>query len=230
MGIEAQLSQLFLEYAYDPLWLYAIVVGIMFASSCGLPLPEEVPLVGSGLAAYMATHPEIYPPPYPGAQGVNPYTLAIVCFFAVFASDFFIYWLGHYFGDKIDGHKYWGKKIKGKAFRRVQRWIKRYGNFAPCVFRFTPGLRFPGHLMCGAVGLSPWRFALTDGLAALLTVPIQILMVAHYGKVIIDFFSKAKYYIGGGALLFILATVVISWRSSDDDLISDDPSNEGNLE
>lgn len=217
MNIEAQISQLFLEYAYDPIWLYGIVVTIMFASSCGLPLPEEVPLISSGLAAYMAAHPELYPPPYPGAVGVNPYTLAAVCFISVFASDFFIYWLGHYFGDLLSQHKYWGRKMKGKAFQKVERWIHRYGHFAPCVFRFTPGLRFPGHLMCGAIGLSPWRFAMTDGLAALITVPTQILLVARYGRLIIDFFSKAKYYIGGAALLFILVTVVWSGLFPDQD-------------
>jgi len=217
MDIEAQLSQLFLTYAYDPIWLYAIVVFFMFASSCGLPLPEEITLVGSGLAAYMATHPDVYPPPYPGAVGVNPITLSCICFFAIFASDFFIYWLGRYFGDLLSQHKYWGKKMKSKSFKRVEKWLHKYGNFAPGIFRITPGLRLPGHMMCGAIGLSPWRFAFTDGLAALITVPTQILLVAHYGDVILDFYGKAKYYIGGAALLFIITTVYLSRRPDNDE-------------
>jgi len=208
MGLETQISQWFLDYAYDPFAVYTLIVAIMFASSCGLPLPEEVILVSSGLAGYMSLHPETYPPPYPGAQGIDPITLAIVCFFAVFISDFFIYWLGAYFGDKLMRHKRWGKKFQSKAFLRVQRWIQQYGNLAPCIFRFTPGLRFPGHLMCGAIGLSKWKFIVTDGTAALLTVPTQILLISYYGEVILDFLSKAKYFLIGGLAVFITITVI----------------------
>ena len=214
MGIEDQLAQWFLAYAYEPLWVYSFIVFIMFASSCGLPLPEEVILISAGLAGYMTSHPDLYPPPYEGAQGVEPITLAVVCLLSVFISDYFIYWVGSYFGEKLMKHPKWKKRFESKAFRRVQKWINQYGVLAPFIFRFTPGLRFPGHMMCGAIGLSRWKFILVDGTAALLTVPTQILLISYYGQVILQYISRGKWVFLAFAITFFVALVFFQWQKS----------------
>ena len=212
MGFEDQLSQWFLAYAYEPAWVYSLVVVIMFASSFGLPLPEEVILVSAGLAGYMASHPAIYPPPYPGAQGVEPVTLAIICLLAVFISDYLIYWIGSYFGYKLLNHPKWGKRFRGKTFQRVQKWIHDYGIFAPFIFRFTPGLRFPGHMMCGAIGLSRWKFICIDGMAALLTVPTQIILISIYGEVILKYINRGKYFLLGAVVIGALVIIYFQMK------------------
>lgn len=197
MGFEDQVTQWFLSSAYEPVWVYSLIVVIMFASSFGLPLPEEVILIGAGLAGYVSLHPDIYPPPYAGAHGVNPITLAIVCLLAVFLSDYLIYWIGAYFGDWLMNHPRWKQYFQNRSFQRVQKWIHDYGLLAPFIFRFTPGLRFPGHMMCGAIGLSRWKFIAIDGSAALLTVPTQILLISYYGEVILDIINRGKYVLVG---------------------------------
>lgn len=212
MGFEDQIAEWFLQIAYQPYLVYALVVGLMFASSFGFPLPEEVTIISASLTAFMATHPHKYPPPYEGAIGVNPYTLAMICLLSVFISDYVIYWIGSYFGDKLIRHPRWQKRFEGKSFKRVQKWIHEYGTLAPCIFRFTPGLRFPGHMMCGAIGLPRWKFIIVVGFAAATTVPTQVLLISYYGEVILELLSRIKMVAIALAVIGALVFFLLKWR------------------
>jgi len=86
------------------------------------------------------------------------------------------------------------KQVSGKAYTTTQKWFDKYGTWCCGIFRFTPGLRFPGHLWCGMLGIPAWKFALIDGAAALFSVPTQVYLVGTYGKHIIEFLQKAKYF------------------------------------
>lgn len=212
MGFEDQIGGWFLQIAYQPYLVYGLVVGLMFASSFGLPLPEEVTIISASLTAFMATHPHKYPPPFAGAEGVNPYTLAAICLFAVFISDYFIFWIGSYFGDKLLRHPRWGKQLQGKTFKRVQNWIHDYGTLAPFIFRFTPGLRFPGHMMCGAIGLPRWKFVLVVGVAALLTVPTQVILISIYGEMILNILGRVKLIAIALACVATVVYIFLKWK------------------
>jgi membrane protein DedA with SNARE-associated domain len=213
MGFEQQIADWFLQIAYEPLLVYSLVVGLMFASSFGLPLPEEVTIISASLTAFMATHPEKYPPPSADAVGVNPYTLAIICLISVFVSDYFIYWIGQFFGDRLMRHPRWKKHFEGKSFMRVQKWIHEYGTLAPFIFRFTPGLRFPGHMMCGAIGLPRWKFIVVVGIAALITIPTQVLLISHYGELVLQILGQVKVVAIVAAVVLTIVFVVTKWRT-----------------
>lgn len=196
----------FAHYAYQPAYVYAFVTLFMFASSFGLPIPEELVLVSSGLVAYMAHHPEEFPPPSPDAVGVNTYTLALVCFLAVLGSDLLVYFIGKFFGGRIIKTRFFQKQVAGEGFDRINSWFQKYGSFAAGIFRFTPGLRFPGHLSCGLLGLPLWKFLLMDGCAALFSVPTQIYVVATYGGDILKKVAKFKVYVG-----IVLGVLLVVW-------------------
>lgn len=194
-------------YAYEPMWIYFFLVIMMLLSAVGLPLPEEVTLVSVGILAYMGSHPAKYPPPFEGAPYVHATTAAIVAFFAVFLSDFLIYGIGRYFGPKVFS---WGpvKRFISEENRvRIESWTSKYGALACGIFRFTPGIRFPGHLACGMVRFPAWKFGLVDGIAAAISVPTQILLLAHFGEEILGAFKKFKIVIL--ALLAVLAVIYI---------------------
>src|SRR3954468_19829156 len=88
-------------YAYEPMWVYVFIVIMMMLSAVGLPLPEEATLVSVGVLAYMGGHPQLYPPPFPGAPHVDAKTAALISYFAVMCSDFLIYGMGRVFGRRI---------------------------------------------------------------------------------------------------------------------------------
>jgi membrane protein DedA with SNARE-associated domain len=187
------IAQIFSQYAYQPLWVYGAIWFFMILSAFGLPLPEEVVLISAGYVGYMSLHPDEYPPPTLGAPHVNVYLLAFVALGAVVGSDLVIFYLGHRYGRKILRMKFFARLVSEQRLDKIQAWTQRYGFWTVPIFRFTPGIRFPGHLMCGAMGLQLSRYLAVDFTAAALTIPTQILLISFYGKVILDQFVKFKY-------------------------------------
>jgi membrane protein DedA with SNARE-associated domain len=181
------------QYAYQPEMVYLLVLMILVASSFGFPIPEEVVIITTSLLAYMSLHPDIYPPPKPGAQGVNVYILMTVCFLSVFLSDLIVFQIGRTLGRNITDKKWFQSLIKPKTYRKVKFWAQKYGALAAAVFRFLPGLRFPGHMACGAVGIPAWKFIIVDMLLIIVTIPTQVYLIAHYGEVILAFVENFRY-------------------------------------
>ena len=179
-------------YAYEPTWIYTFLIVMMLLSAVGLPFPEEATLVSVGVLAYMGMNPDQFPPPFPGAPHVNPKHAAAVAFLAVFFSDFLIYGIGRFFGRRIFELKPLKAILSAENRVRIENWTHKYGAYACGIFRFTPGVRFPGHLACGMLKFPVWKFALIDGIAALISVPTQILLLAHYGEPILKFLKQFK--------------------------------------
>lgn len=191
-------------YAYQPTWIYTFLITMMILSAVGLPFPEEATLVTVGILAYMGMHPQQYPPPFPGAPHVDPESAAIVAFLAVFSADFIIYGIGRTFGRRIFDLKPIRAVLSEENRMKIEEWTQKYGAYACGIFRFTPGLRFPGHLACGMLKFPAWKFGLIDGIAALVSVPTQIMLLAYYGEDILKFLRQFKI-----ALLCVLAVVAI---------------------
>ncbi|MES2965047.1 MAG: DedA family protein [Bdellovibrionota bacterium] len=216
--MEQLITQVFNQYAYAPYLVYGAICLFMMLSAFGLPLPEEVVLISAGLVGYMSLHPTKFPPPYEGAQSVNVYVLAAVSFFAVMSSDYMIYAIGRRFGPRLFKVKWFARFVSEAALARIHAWSKKYGSWAVVIFRFTPGLRFPGHLMCGATGLPRWKFLAIDSLAAGLSVPTQILLVSFYGQIILDNLARFKMYLGAALAAGIVIFLVLKFlrRRPDD--------------
>lgn len=203
------------QYAYQPEIVYLLVIVIMLLASFGLPIPEEVVIITTSLLAYMSLNPDIYPPPEPGARGINVYVLMLVCFLAVFLSDFLVFQIGRRLGRSLPDRKWFQKMIKPKTYKKVKFWTQKYGLAAPGIFRFLPGLRFPGHMACGALGISPWKFAVVDFVVVLATIPTQVYLIANYGEEILQFLNKFKYVLILAALsvmAYILWSVYSNFR------------------
>jgi membrane protein DedA with SNARE-associated domain len=90
--------------------------------------------------------------------------------------------------------------------QKIKNIINKYGAWACGAFRFTPGLRFPGHYMCGASNISYTKFLLVDGTAALLTVPTQVLLLGFYGDEILVYFKQFKI-----SILIIASIAFLIW-------------------
>jgi membrane protein DedA with SNARE-associated domain len=207
-GTDNPIISFLLGYAYEPIYVYFVISGLLIASSFGLPFPEEVTLLSAGLLAHIGSHPELYPPPYPGATGVNVVATATICFFAVLLSDLLVFALGKHFGPRLLKNRFAGKIFKPEIFEKIASWTERFGPFACGVFRFTPGLRFPGHFSCGCFGLSYTKFLLIDGTAALLTVPTQVLLMAYYGQEILGVLKNVKIVVGCLVVLGVIIFLV----------------------
>jgi membrane protein DedA with SNARE-associated domain len=195
----------FLEnLAQHPELVYLTVILILTASSFGLPVPEEITLIAAGTISYFAIHPPEGRAVANILERVDPWIMAAVCFLAVFLSDYLVYWLGKKSKSHFKSIKILKSMMESALFAQTEKLVNSHGHWMAGVFRFTPGLRFPGHFCCGALGVPSHKFILVDGMAALLTVPTQILLVAFYGDAILKQFANVKIVIFGVILIVAL--------------------------
>ncbi len=183
------------QYAYEPATVYLSAVAMMIASGFGFPVPEEFTIVSLGLLSFIGSHPEHFPPPESAAGVVNVGWAALICFSAVVLSDFLVFTLGRTFGRRILVMGPVARVMTPKVMARVETWLEKYGLVAVGCFRFTPGFRFPAHVIIGMSKMPVWKFILVDAIAALLSVPTQILLIAHYGEVILTALYRFKLVI-----------------------------------
>ncbi len=203
-GLDHPIFQFFMQLAYEPVYAYAAISALLIASSFGLPFPEEITLLSAGFLSHISLNPEIYPPPSPDSIGVNAWVTAFVCFAAVLGSDVLVFSLGRHFGPRLLKHRLTSRILTPQSLEKITRWTERFGPLACGVFRFTPGLRFPGHFACGSFGISYAQFLAIDGMAALLTVPTQVILMAFYGQEILGILKNVK---------IVLAVVIITGLS-----------------
>lgn len=201
------------SYAYEPWMVYGFTVLFMIACSFGLPIPEEVLIVSIGLIAFVGVHPDQFPPPHGTESFVNPYTAAAVAFFAVFLSDLWVFYIGKRLGKKIEQTKFFKRSISDERWAQVCSWMEKFGFWAAGLFRFLPGLRFPGHLACGFSKVRPTQFILVDGAAALLTVPTQILLISYFGHHVVNTLEEFKFYLPALLGLAVLSWLAIRFRN-----------------
>lgn len=193
--------------------VYTLLVAMMVLSSFGLPIPEEVTLLSVGLIAYMGAHPEIYPPPYEGAPVVNPIFLAVLATVVVFSTDFLIYAMGRIWGRKLITHRYMARMFSPPLLEKAESFTRKYGMLATGIFRFTPGVRFPGHLLCGILKFSPWKFAMIDGFAVMISVPTQVFLLAYYGEHILGALKQFKTVVFSILGILLIAFIAIKLRN-----------------
>jgi membrane protein DedA with SNARE-associated domain len=194
------------QYAYQPGMVYGILFAMMIASAVGVPIPEEVSILSIGVLSYMGKHPELFPPPYPGAPVIKGWEAAIFVAMAVFLSDNIIFWLGRTFGRKILRNRRFKGFFEGPTMERINRFVKKYGIYATFIFRFTPGLRFPAHIFLGMSKFSFMSFMAVDLFAVMISVPTQVLIVDHFGEEIISTLYRFKIYVA-----VVLGALAILW-------------------
>jgi membrane protein DedA with SNARE-associated domain len=202
-GFEETITLWLTEMAHHPTQLYVAIILILFASSFGLPFPEEIVLITAGAAVYVARS-ESLKTGLPST--LNPEMVALVCFAAVFISDALVFFLGRRFGISLLNKRPFSILLTPPRLKKVESWTSQYGALACGIFRFTPAIRFPGHFMCGALKIKWLTFIIVDGLAALLTVPSQVLLIAYYGDEILIYFKQFKI-----TILVIAILLFVGW-------------------
>jgi len=72
--------------------------------------------------------------------------------------------------------------IQSDAVRSARAAVARHGRVVVAVTRFVPLVRGPVYLACGASGMTVRQFFVVDGMAALVQVPLLLLLGAKVGE------------------------------------------------
>ena len=158
LDIASSAQEVFQQFTYLGPFIVLLLCGM------GLPLPEEVTLIGSGILVY---------------QGRADFVLiSATCSAAILLGDLIPYFLGHHFGKGVLRIPFVAKILHPERFARLEKRFLDHGIWATFVCRFLPGVRIPGYFVSGTMGMKFWRFLVIDGLGVLISVPISI----HIGR------------------------------------------------
>ncbi|MBX7231940.1 MAG: DedA family protein [Bdellovibrionales bacterium] len=146
----------------DGITAYAAILGLLLISGLGVPLPEDITLIGSGILAAMGAIS------LPGA--------IIAGFIGVLLGDAFLFTLGRKYGRAVFDLPGFRRVFTSHRIALAEEKVLSNSQFICFTARFLPGLRAPIYLTAGVLGVRPTIFYLLDGLAALISVPLWVVL------------------------------------------------------
>jgi len=189
---------------------------MMIAAGCGMPIPEDVPLILSG---YLC-HPK-YSPLVGTATG--PTNLNLMVLFGmggIIIGDSILWYVGRYGIDSNNFLARHARKILHSQRRAVvERYFLKYGVPTLFVGRFIPGVRAIIFALCGISRMPYWKFIVVDGLAGFITVSVCIFVgywQAHNIEQLLEEAAKVKhilYLIAGAGIISAVVLYYFHQRS-----------------
>ena len=140
---------------------YLIIFGILVACGLGFPLPEDIPLIATGYLIWDGT--------MTWSGGIAVTLLGVII------GDTILYFIGRKLGLRILDKKK-GGLFSEKRVRRSRAYFRKYGDKVVFFARFVAGLRAVVFFMAGAMHMKYRKFILLDGLAALVSVLVWIII------------------------------------------------------
>jgi membrane protein DedA with SNARE-associated domain len=134
--------------------------GILFLCGLGLPIPEEVTLLASGLAV--------------GWKQADFWLASGACVLGILAGDGLIFLLGRTFGRKFLGSPLMRWILTEKRQAKIHDLFAKHGAKAVFFTRFFAGVRIGVYAYAGQHGMSLVRFLFLDLLGALISGPTSI--------------------------------------------------------
>lgn len=181
----------------DGLTAYGAIFGLLLVCGLGVPLPEDITLIGAGILA----SPAFEAISLPGAIAVG--------MVGVLAGDAFMYFLGRIFGRRAFELPLIRTILPARRVAMAERRVLRNSKFICFTARFLPGLRSPIFLTVGTLGVRPLIFFALDGLAALISVPFWI-FVGHWVGANMD--TAAEYIEKMQiTIIAVIVTAVVSY-------------------
>ena len=189
-GVAEWLDPLFGRFGYLAPFVLLLLCGL------GLPLPEEVSLLGSGVLVHRGE--------------VEFVRITIVCSVAILLGDSVPFWLGRRYGLAALRVRWVARVVHPERFARLQRRFEEHGNWATFVCRFFAGVRIPGYFLAGMMGMSYPRFLLLDVLGVLISVPVSIWLGQLFADQMDTLQAKMKdFHLVLGFLAISLALIMV---------------------
>jgi membrane protein DedA with SNARE-associated domain len=158
---------------------YLGIIIFLVLTGCGLPIPEEVPIVLAGVFS---------------AQGrLEPEWAFAACLFGALLGDSVMYAIGYHFGhDLVAAHPKFGKFVGAQREAYFEQAIQRHGFKVMLLARFLVGVRGPVYLAAGVARMPFRRFLLWDLICATLVVGTFFGLSYAYGEQITSLLRDAE--------------------------------------
>jgi membrane protein DedA with SNARE-associated domain len=151
----------------------------MVLTGCGMPVPEEVFIIGSGILA---------------ANGeLRPELAFVACLLGALVGDAAMYGIGHRYGHSLlNRHPMFSKLLGAQREEYFERAVQRHGFKVLLLARFMVGVRGPVYLAAGVVRMPFLKFLLWDLVCATLVVGAFFSLAFFFGEEIADLLIKTE--------------------------------------
>jgi membrane protein DedA with SNARE-associated domain len=129
---------------------------ILFLCGCGLPLPEEIPLIASGVVV--------------GFGKTDFWSASVACVAGILAGDALIFLVGRYVGTRYPKSVF----VRFINNPKIEGFFAKHGKKTVFFARFFAGVRMGVYAYAGQHGMKFPRFIALDLLGALISGPTSI--------------------------------------------------------
>jgi len=171
-----------------------IIFLILIACGLGLPVPEDIAIVASGILI--------------SAKATSFLNAFLVCLCGILIGDSTIYWTGRLLGKKLFKAPLVSKIINPTFQAHGKKAFHHFGNKIIFFARFLPGLRAPIYFFAGSMKKSYLFFILVDLLAATISVPIWIYVGKIFGDNLPVLEKTLRNFKLGGILLVLFLILI----------------------
>ncbi|MCC7406899.1 MAG: DedA family protein [Phycisphaeraceae bacterium] len=180
---------------------YAGILLVLLISGLGVPLPEDLPLLIAGALC---------------AQGVASLELMLpLVFAAVVGADLMIYALGRRFGRHVPKLPMFRRFLDEAHLQKADRAFEKHGGKTLLVARFLPGVRTAVFFSAGACRIPWWKMLVFDGGAAMVSVPLLVMLGYFFANnidVVRDWAHDSQMVLVVGVALIVGAYGLYHWR------------------
>ena len=200
------LIRLIADHSYVGVFVFLLACGL------GFPCPEEVSLIGGGWAVYKA---------HGNGQEALPYValMVTVAMTGVLVGDALLWYIGRRVGNNAERLPLIGRHLTAARMAQARLNFAKHGAKAVFFGRFLFGVRAVTFFVSGSLHVPLGTFLLMDGLAALLSVPISIILAWYFGANLEDAVEKIakldNYILVGVALIALVFAAVWLRRRRD---------------
>jgi membrane protein DedA with SNARE-associated domain len=141
-------------------YAYLVMALVLGLCGLGLPVPEELTLLSSGILV--------------GWNQANFWYACLACSSGILFGDSFMFWVGYKLKDKLLQNRFICMMISPQKVEQFSGFFRRHRNIALFIARFFPGVRIGVYAYAGSIGESFYRFFLLDCLGVLVSAPLSI--------------------------------------------------------
>ncbi len=175
---------------------YLGIVVFLVLTGCGLPIPEEVPIVLAGIVS---------------SQGnLNPILALLAAIVGALLGDSAMYAIGYHFGHGLAmRHPKLGKMLGAQREEYFEQAIQRHMFKVMLLARFMVGVRAPVYLSAGVARVPFRKFILYDLFCATLVVGTFFTLAFYFGDNIVELIRDAE--VGFTLIILLILLIVFLW-------------------
>jgi membrane protein DedA with SNARE-associated domain len=171
------------------------VLGALLAAGVGIPIPEDLTLLGAGYLAW---------------RGDVPLWAAwLVGLVGITVGDSTLYWIGRTLGPSITRRRFISHHLTPARLARLEELLDRHGSRTILLARLAAGFRGAFFLTAGVARMPYSRFLLFDLIAAWVSTTVWVLIGRRFGGHI-DRVRQVVHRVEHVALL-VVAAIALGW-------------------